>query len=171
MWAHNYRIHIHMHAALNEQTANVVRFSLEGQVHWAKCVKTYDGDSIHIVIHFKGGFARFPCRLEGIDTAELRSNNDAERAHAEKARDYLRSRVGGRIVLVHCGGWDKYGRLLVTVFVPNDEGASVAATTAAGDVDLASSCTNINDELVRRKFAYAYEGYQRKTFEEWFAPL
>ena len=109
-----------MHPGLAEQTERAPRFSLEGQTRWAKCVKNYDGDSIHIVMHFNGGFTRFPCRLKGIDTAELRSSNSAEKAHAKKARDYLHKRIVNRIVLVHCGAWDKYGRLLVTVFMPND---------------------------------------------------
>ena len=145
-----------MHPDLAKQTERVSLFTLDGQTSWAKCVGYYDGDSIHIVMLFNGHFTRFRCRLKGIDTAELRSKDAAEKTHAKKARDYLKDRIVGQIVLVRCGRWDKYGRLLVTVFLPNNADTTTTNTEAC-DVDLASLCTNINNELVHKHLAYAYK--------------
>lgn len=59
----------------------------------AQCVKCYDADSIHAVIHFHGTPTRFRCRLLGIDTPEIRSKDPAERTHARAARDFLREGI------------------------------------------------------------------------------
>ena len=96
-------------------------FTLHPHRYLAQCVKCYDADSIHAVIHFHGTPTRFRCRLLGIDTPEIRSKDPAERTHARAARDFLREGILGKYVVLSCGDFDKYGRLLVWVhtYEPN----------------------------------------------------
>ena len=112
----------------------------------AKCVKCYDADTIHIVIYHGNKLQRFVCRLIGIDSAEIRTSNMKEKAHAIKARDYLSDLILNKLISIQCGKFDKYGRLLITIFY-NDE--------------------NINEKLVTLKYAYKYDGKTKQTFEEW----
>ena len=162
---------------LQQQTLHTPLFSLSGQTHWAKCVKCYDADSIHIVILFQNKFVRFRCRLQGIDTAELRSKNSKERSHAAHARDWLVDTIYNRLIVVTCGDFDKYGRLLVTVHLPESitqtdqhvgggQHASNTPTTRATSTDL-TTCRHINRELVHLGFAYSYDGGKRQRFEMW----
>ena len=44
---------------LQETNLKTTKFSLEGEVFLAKCVKCYDADSIHIVIKFNNKLTRF----------------------------------------------------------------------------------------------------------------
>lgn len=151
-----------MDADLAQQTiATVPLFTLKGQSHWAKCVKCYDADTIHIIIKFHGEFVRFRCRLAGIDTAEVRSADDTEKRHAIAARDWVRHTILGGIVLVQCREFDKYGRLLVDVHVPDRE------EDGGEPID---RCYHLNTRLVERGYAYAYTGGSRRAFAEWYAP-
>ena len=77
----------------------------------AKCVKVYDGDTIHLAYHMDGGCrVRWSCRLRGIDTAELRGTQGAERAMAVAARTYVHDALISRVLYVDVHGTDKYGR-------------------------------------------------------------
>ena len=51
-----------------------------------------------------------------------------------------------KLILIECNKFDKYGRLLITVYY-ND--------------------LNINDELVTLKYAYKYDGKTKQSFDEW----
>lgn len=92
-------------------------FSLESRTFRAKCVKVYDGDTIHIVIALNGHLTRFKCRMSGYDTAEMTATDAALAEAARAARDALARRILGRICTVYCGKFDKYGRLLIVVSV------------------------------------------------------
>ena len=163
-------------ALLQDQSLHAPLFSLRGQTHWAKCVKCYDADSIHIVLLFQNNFVRFRCRLQGIDTAERRSKNAKERAHAIQARDWLVDTIFNQLIVVTCGDFDKYGRLLVTVHLPehsthaDQHGGgnqdATPTTQAAPIIDLVTS-RHINQELVNLGYAYVYDGGKRKRFEVW----
>ena len=63
------------------------------KIETAKCVKVYDGDTFHIgtIMPPPYGATRFCCRLLGVDTPELRSRDDAEKALAREARARLGS--------------------------------------------------------------------------------
>ena len=41
----------------------------------AKCTKCYDADTVHLVFSYNGQLCRWTCRLEGIDSAEIKSKN------------------------------------------------------------------------------------------------
>ena len=131
---------------LENGTINTKLFTLENLKCNAKCVKCYDADTIHIVIYFGNELQRFKCRLIGIDSAEIKSKNEKEKQHAIKAKEYLEKLILDKIIFVHCGLFDKYGRLLINIYY-NDK--------------------NINTHLIDMKYAYAYDGKTKKDFNDW----
>ena len=110
----------------NDKTPSL---SLNGITTLAKCTKCYDADTVHLVIPYNNGYYRWTCRLEEIDSAEIKSKNKEERIYAMRARDYLKNLILDKIVNVKCGKFDKYGRLLVYISINN---------------------ININDDLVKK---------------------
>jgi len=111
----------------------------------AKVIDVYDGDSCTILIDL--GFnltLKEKCRLYGIDTPELRSNNLQEKELAKKARDYLKELVLNKTVTIETHKEGKYGRYLVNLYIGN---------------------ILINDMLVAEGYAKPYYGGKR---ESWF---
>jgi endonuclease YncB( thermonuclease family) len=119
------------------------KFSLNTHEYHAKVISVYDGDTITVVFKFAGTFYKWNCRLNGIDTPEMKSKNAAEKQQAIKARDFLREQILGKIVEITCQDFDKYGRLLVVVNYNN---------------------ININDLMITEGFAKSYAG---GTKDEW----
>jgi endonuclease YncB( thermonuclease family) len=151
---------------LKNQTIETPLFSFDGRVFKAKCVKCYDADSIHIVFKYKGEYIRFKCRLWGIDTPELRSKNMMEKQIAKQARDKMKEWVLDTLLIVKCGEFDKYGRLLVYIY-PYDN------TTKQNDIiqlggDSLGYMGSINERLVEKGLAYHYDGGKKKKFNDWF---
>lgn len=105
-------------------------FSLNGQCVDAKVVQVYDGDTFRAIVKLEWGFVKVKCRVGGIDAPEIKPplscpNRADVITSAKKARDRLCQILTGedewsavcdnhcKIVKLHCGKWDKYGRLLV----------------------------------------------------------
>ena len=88
-------------------------FSLNNHKYKAKVVNVYDGDTIKVVILFHNKLTRFSLRMTGYDSPELRTKNQNEKAAAIKARDALSSKINNKIIDLHCGKFDKYGRLWI----------------------------------------------------------
>lgn len=122
---------------------NVEKFSLNDYKTDAMVVKVYDGDTIHVVFEYNNQLYKWVCRLDGIDTPEIKSKNSKEKEEAVKTRDYLKEKILDKIVKLNCKEFDKYGRLLVDVYHNN---------------------VFINDLLVNEKYAKKYSG---GTKEEW----
>jgi endonuclease YncB( thermonuclease family) len=59
---------------------------------------------------------KFKCKVSGIDTPELRTNNLHTNEMGYKARDMTRELILNKIVTIDCYGFDKHGHLLTTVF-------------------------------------------------------
>jgi len=102
---------------LNElDVKSIKKFSLKGTQCKARVVSIYDGDTITLTFETFGTYYKWNCRLDGIDTPEMKSKNPEEKAKAVIARDFLRSKINDKIVDIKCGDFDKYGRLLIKVF-------------------------------------------------------
>lgn len=127
----------------NIDYSKIDKFSLNGMSFHAKVIGVYDGDTITVVFKFIDTFYKWSCRMNGIDTPEIKSKNPAEKDLAIKARDFLRDKILGKIIKINCGDFDKYGRLLVGV-IYDDE--------------------NINTYMIQSGYAKAYTG---GTKEEW----
>lgn len=123
--------------------SSIKKFSLAGMACKARVSSVYDGDTITMVFKLQEQFVKWSCRLDGIDTPELKSNNANEKASAVKARDFLREKILGKVVDVVFGDFDKYGRLLTKVSLDG---------------------LDINNLMLSEGFAKAYDG---GTKEAW----
>jgi endonuclease YncB( thermonuclease family) len=137
---------------LNEcSQKNTPYFSLDGREFVCKCVKVYDGDTITVALEpFDScGFYKFRTRLAGIDTPEIRTKNSDEKVQGNLVRDFLRGLILDKIIKIKCGEFDKYGRLLADVYEMTD---GVAAKTS------------LNQQLIEKKYAYAYDGGTKRIW-------
>lgn len=117
-------------------------FSLSGQVEDAKIVDVYDGDTIRAVIILHGKPVQFIVRMLGYDSPEIKprlniKNREDEIKNAKIAKHVISEKILNKIVKLHCGKWDKYGRLLGVVFV--DE-------------------LNVNEYMIENNYGYPYTG-------------
>ena len=148
-------------STLLQQSCKTPKFSLEDGVYLAKCVKCYDADTIHVVIKYKDTYTRFCCRLLGIDTAEIRSKDPDEKIFAKGSRDYLRELILDKLVVIKCGVFDKYGRLLIHLYSTNCQDE-----TELENIGLAWE-DSLNYQLVTQGHAYQYGGGTKLKFKEW----
>ena len=77
-------------------------------------IKVYDGDTVTIGFRKYGSNknTRISCRINGIDTPELRGSSENEKSLALEAKDRLYKAVMGKSVTVMSPKSEKYGRLL-----------------------------------------------------------
>jgi endonuclease YncB( thermonuclease family) len=130
------------------QIEGAIDFSdcVNGQTVEAKVVSVYDGDTIKAVFPLNGVLYRWNCRLDGVDTPELRTRNEKEKAFGYTVRDKLREKILDQVVMLKCGDLDKYGRLLVSIYL-ND--------------------ININQWLIDNNYAFSYDGGTKQSWEEY----
>ena len=93
-------------------------FTLNGTSTLATVVKVYDGDTIHAVFEFKGTAFKWRCRIAHVDTPELRTKNEEEKKQGYLVRDKLSEMILNKVVQLDCKEFDKYGRLLVEITIP-----------------------------------------------------
>jgi len=77
--------------AIRNATKETQEFSLCGLTLKGKVVECYDADTCKIVIPIKDSLYKFTCRLNGIDSPEMKprkdkQNRDSEILWAKKAR-------------------------------------------------------------------------------------
>jgi micrococcal nuclease len=114
-----------------------------------KVVKIYDGDTITIAAKLPyddSPMYRFPVRLFGIDSAEIKGKSENEKRLAKIARDALSELILDKIVTLLIVDTEKYGRILAVVYL--------------GDL-------NINTWLLANKYAIPYDGGTKTHPEEW----
>tara|TARA_Y100000816_G_scaffold287679_1_gene270840 strand:+ start:751 stop:1152 length:402 start_codon:yes stop_codon:yes gene_type:complete len=117
---------------------------VDGKVLEAKVISVYDGDSIKVIFPLNGVLYRWSCRLNGVDTPEIRTRNLKEKEMGLKVRDLLRDKILNKVVTLNCGELDKYGRLLV---------------------DINYESENINQWLITNGYAYEYNGGRKKNWD------
>ncbi len=141
---------------------NTPVFSLDNETHMAKVIDIYDGDTVTCAIFIFGKYYKFNVRLAGIDTSELHSKNHQRALQARMRlfelvtgnksvamdlnlpRKVLREKMKqyNCCVWLKCGVFDKYGRLLGTLYHLEDREMK----------------TSFNDIMVNEKLAYPYYG-------------
>jgi len=146
-------------------------FSLASTQCYARLVDLYDGDTITVVLPLGDSYYKFSCRINGIDTPELRSADPEAKALGIKARnrlvnlctalkvpdgddasqkkwikDELTKHV--HLVYVECDGMDKYGRVLLNVRKTHED------PMGFGDI------------LLHEGLAYEYGGGTKLTEDE-----
>lgn len=128
--------------------------SLKGERFQAKIVHIYDGDTMHVVFYVFGDYYKWNCRILGVDTPEIRTKNMNEKSLAIHVRDILREHLLDQTVNIICDEFDKYGRLLIDVEMPEK--------FSQGD----SQFIYLSDWLINNKYAYPYEGGTKRNWEE-----
>ena len=112
-------------------------------------IKVYDGDTITIAAklpYIESPLYRFPVRLNGLDTPELKGNTDDEKTAAKQARDALSQLVLHKKVTLKNVQNEKYGRILADVYLDN---------------------LFINDWLIKERFAVKYDGGTKHIPSSW----
>lgn len=137
---------------------NTPVLSLEGQETLAKCVRVYDGDTVHLAIAVADNagmpmYRRVKCRLAHINTAEMRSHDIAEANKARVAKQALSDMIDEKIVHVKFGRDDMYGRPLVTIYQYD---------AIAGNAGKIGEC--VNTRMITAGFAQPYEGEGTKAY-------
>jgi len=144
------------------------KFSFEGQEHLVKVVKCYDGDTITVNFWFDGKIQQFSIRMEGYDSPEKRSKDPEEKRMAKIARDALADKVLDKIVKMKCGEFDKYGRLLGTIFIKseNENENENNDNDKVQNFSLSNYTFNINEYMENSKFGLDYHGKTKTEFKD-----
>lgn len=129
---------------LKNASTSTNELNFQGKTKWCKVVSVYDGDTIRVVFRFYNGLYKFNCRLEGIDTPELRTKNMEEKKAGYVARDKLREKILNKVIQIKCNKFDKYGRLLITPFYNH---------------------INICEWLINNQYAVPYDGGTKTKFK------
>lgn len=145
----------------NATKENTPWLSFEGQELEAKVIDIYDGDTITIAVPFENKIYKQKCRLCNIDTAEIRTKNVEEKTIGIKGRDFVKDLVLGKRVYIKCGKYDKYGRLLVQVFLSSPMRCTFGTGCYKYDKDLSSM-------IIDAGLGYEYDGKTKKPFSRWF---
>lgn len=128
---------------LESKTKETPLFSLNGKHFDAKIVYIYDGDTMHCVFKVFGEYYRWNCRIWGVDTPEIRTKNEGEKKKGIEVRDILRNKLQDKILTIKCYDFDKYGRLLIDVYIENE--------------------TLLSQWLIKNNYGYTYNGGTKKT--------
>ena len=131
---------------LQSATDKTPKFTMNGKVVDAKIVSVHDGDSVHAVFEIFGTHYNWVCRIAHVDTPEVTTKNIKEKEFGLFVRDKLRELIMNKIVKLNCFEFDKYGRLLIEISVPDLK-------------------PKVHEWLIDKKYAYTYEG---KTKQKWF---
>ncbi len=115
----------------------------------AKIVSVYDGDTCDAIFRLDASlpYYNYKVRLVGIETPEMKPpintpNRDQIITKAKQARDFIKERTSDQLVTLELHGLDKYGRVLVKIYL------SVQPTHE----------TCINTMLIGVGLANAYDG-------------
>ena len=128
-------------------TDNIQQFSLKGEKKRCKVVSVYDGDTIKVVFPIHNTLYKWNCRINGVDTPELRTKNQLEKKYGYEVRDKLREKILDKVVTINCGDFDKYGRLLVDIFCDGED-------------------KSVNFWLIENKYAFAYDGGKKQEWDD-----
>ncbi len=155
----------------NIKSSDISQFSLNGMKTRGKVVEIYDGDTCKIVLLNNNVLQKFNCRMNGIDTPEIKPllsnpNREIEIKNAYKARNRLIQLctnanidfknfdtkkvsldTNTKLVYIKCLEFDKYGRLLVNIY-DNDNENSIS----------------YNEILINEGFAKKYDGGTKNAF-------
>lgn len=135
---------------------NTLFMDFTGETFRAKVVHVYDGDTIHVVFKVFGEFFKWNCRINGVDTPEIRTLNKEEKKLGIHVRDELKRLILDKIVIIHCESFDKYGRLLIDIEMPLD-----VLEPRFNNIPLM-----LSEWLIQNKYAYAYRGGKKRMWSE-----
>ena len=141
-------------------------FNMNGEHLLGKCVDVYDGDTVKIVMpiilngKITNELFRWNCRINRVDTPEIRTKNKKEKEYAKQVRDLLRQKILDKLVYVKCLDFDKYGRLLAEIYVDEDYNYENITCDNCSD-----KLINISNWLILNNYAKEYNGGKKS---KWF---
>jgi endonuclease YncB( thermonuclease family) len=120
------------------EKGNTPEFTFEnGLTKLVKVIDVYDGDTITVamniqqhdtmdVVYMPSMIYQFRVRMHGYNTEEIRQSKDdpdreTKKAWAIQQRDWVANRILGKMVLLECLCYDKYGRILGKVYLDNEK--------------------------------------------------
>lgn len=127
--------------------SSVEDFSFNGMTFTGKCVKTYDGDSVKVVIYLFNRLCKVTLRLAGVDCPEIRSSYENEKKFAQVVKLALSNKILNKLITVRFYHNDKYGRSLCDIYLGDE---------------------HINKWLIDNKYAVEYHG---GTKQNWYQML
>ena len=138
---------------LLKQTENIPLYSLEGNIYRCKIVSVYDGDTCTAVFKMGGKYVKFKIRMIGYDSPEMKprlnaQNREKEKQQAVIAKQALIDKTKNCVIILRCGKWDKYGRLLGTLYKTQKK----------------SHPSSINQWMIDNKYGYPYDGGKKRKF-------
>lgn len=132
---------------INKLSSNDIHeLSFNNYITFAKVISVYDGDTATLGFPIPNTdiIFKWKCRLQGIDTPELRTKDMIEKKLAIEAKNALEEMMKiNSIVKIHCGKFDKYGRILVNIYTLNEDYSE-------------KEC--VNDFLLKNNYAVKYYG-------------
>jgi endonuclease YncB( thermonuclease family) len=99
-------------------------------------MKVYDGDSYTLLWKQDSRFVYANCRMYGIDTPEMRSPDESQKAKAQECKRMMTHvLMNERMLFTTVGntGLDKYGRPLVQLFVDPEHTSQRCRDILAGE--------------------------------------
>jgi endonuclease YncB( thermonuclease family) len=109
-------------------------FTFAGQRFLAKVVDYYSGDIVRVVFIHRGKLDQYRAKMAGYVSPEIKPsrtsvNRTVEAIKAVAARNALMKKINNALVYIECGGYDRFGRILVTVYLRDgtENGESVNA--------------------------------------------
>lgn len=142
-----------------------------------RVVDIYDGDTFTVIIEFQKKYIKYPVRLYGIDTCEMKSKDKDSKELAYKARELLynlitddklddykckrtdiRQKLNDKIYLVRLDiiGLEKYGRLLAKVYKYNNTKQNFFSINFKNNEGEAFK--EFSNILLKNNLAYIYDG-------------
>lgn len=105
-----------------KNNTNTDLYTLEGLVLRAKVVDVYDGDTCTVIFKLNKRYEKHKVRMYGYDSPEMKPsrsdpNRDEIKKKAKYAKKLLEEKILNKIVILRCGKWDKYGRLLGSIYI------------------------------------------------------
>jgi len=114
-------------------TSKIPYFNWKGKIFYARPCNIYDGDTFSICWIWKGDLIKYRCRCLGYDSPEMKPhkliqggkelvlnvNREKEKELAKAAKERFEQLLNANssgLIKVECDDFDKYGRILVTVW-------------------------------------------------------
>tara|TARA_S200000501_G_C20725822_1_gene700547 strand:- start:107 stop:553 length:447 start_codon:yes stop_codon:yes gene_type:complete len=136
---------------LNKFTKDSIPFyNLNNKKFLCKVVDIYDGDTCTIIFKNNRKFQKYKVRMNGYDSPEMKPNKNIKNRstiikNAKNAKLALSNMILNKIVTIECGPWDKYGRLLGTIYIKYN-----------------NKQLNINKWMIENNYGYVYNGGKKK---------
>ena len=137
---------------------NTPKHIFDGNKYYCKVIDVYDGDTITIALNLNGKqIYQYKVRMYGYDSPEMKprkniKNRDIIIQNAKIAKNELKRLILHKIVVIKIekGTWDKYGRLLGTIYMKQ------------GGLTIKSYTFNVNQYMIENNYGYPYFGGTKK---------